>query len=221
MRTAAEWRIICREGVTAGYTPGGNAENLYDSGVAIVSVLRKSRLWKPGHHIAEVGAGNGRIAMGLLGEGVTFTGLEIIPACVEFCQSAFDGYDGFNFIHLDVWNGHYNGGGSVMPENMTLPFPDDSVNCVLAVSLFSHLGTTAVSERYLSEMARVLVPGGRLMATFFKSPPHKASPSEARTVFSEGDIVTMVEKNFHITDREAGEANHPPDDQWRIVATVS
>lgn len=217
IRMNRDWAAICEAGITAGYIPGGSAAGMYESGKQMVGMLRGG-LWQPGDLVVEVGSGNGRIAMGLLDENVRYVGLEIIPECVSFCQDAFAGIDGFRFAHLDVYNSHYNGRGRIRPEQMVLPLADETADCVLAISLFSHLGTTAVAERYLQEMARVLKPGGKLLSTWFKSPPHKPSQSEGRTVFVEGDIRSMIGKWFAIVAAEAGDALGPPHNQWRLTA---
>lgn len=211
------WETVC-QGITAGYVPGGNAGDTYESGRQMVGLLRPLNLWQRGDLAVEVGSGNGRIAMGLLDEDVRYVGLEIIPDCVAFCQRAFESVPDFQFKHLDVYSGHYNSRGRTRPERMTLPLDDETADCVLAISLFSHLGTVTVAERYLQEMARVLKPGGKLLSTWFKSPPHMPSQSEGRTVYAERDILTMLGRWFDVTAAEVGDAAGPPNDQWRITA---
>ena len=67
---------------------------------------------------------------------------------------------------VDVRSEVYNPSGSVAPERFRFPYDDGAFTFALASSLFTHLVPAAL-ERYLSELARVLEPGGRLMATFF------------------------------------------------------
>ena len=60
-------------------------------------------------------------------------------------------------------------------ERFRFPYDDGSFDLVIATSVFTHLLDPA-AERYLSETARVLAPGGRMLSTWFVLDP--ASPPE-------------------------------------------
>ena len=68
-------------------------------------------------------------------------------AMIEFCRSTFPGG---HFEHIDP-----------LPPG---PFPDESFNLIYAYSVFSHLSED-MHHRCLTELTRILRPGGLLVAT--------------------------------------------------------
>lgn len=71
----------------------------------------------------------------------------------------------FSFAHHNVYNHSFNPGGDrsgVAP----LPAPDGDITLVVAWSVFTHL-VQSQAEHYLAEIARVLAPGGLMIATWF------------------------------------------------------
>lgn len=183
MRTPEQWANIC-QGITAGYTPG--SYNTYASGVMLADMLKG--VWREGDTIVDIGSGNGRLAMGLYGHDITYTGLEIIKPCVEFCQRAFESIPGFTFIHVDIQNGHYWGKGKIKPERVTYPVSDNVADLVIATSVFTHAGTLKVAKHIYSEMVRICKPGGRIFTTWFFGKPDQ---SESKTVFNRTDIENL------------------------------
>lgn len=120
--------------------------------------------------VLEIGCGLGRIAWPLsarLGRRGRYAGLDTAWPYVDWCNRNLGlNPSRFWFHHLDVMNTTYNQAGSIKGEDARFPYANGSFDLVLAISLFTHLrpGTTA---RYLTEVARVLRPGGRLFASFF------------------------------------------------------
>jgi SAM-dependent methyltransferase len=221
LRSPAEWAEVCRA-VTSGYVPGGKrqAAGLYEHGCKYVREhLKPLGLWKPGDVVLDVGAANGRVAMGLLEEGVYYHGLEIVAGCVEFCKMAFAPWPDFHFHHLDVANARYNPEGRGDPGRAAFPLPDASVDVAIAASLFTHLGPLAVAARYLDEIYRVLAPGGRLFCTWLRSPPNEPTESTDRTVYREADIVDLLE-GWTLLHTSRG-LSARPHDQWTLVLSKS
>jgi len=216
MRTAAEWSEFCQAHIKTGYVPASDKAGMYQRSVESMDKLRALNLWQPGDVILDLGCANGRLAMGLLDDPVIYIGLDIVLGCIEFCELAFAENDNYRFVHLDVHNGHYNPDGKTPPEQAVLPLDDDSVDMVIASSLFSHLGTLEAARNYVDEVYRVLKPGGQFLNSWFRSPPNEVTEEESRTVYRETDIREML-THFNIHHSVRGETTGP-NDQWLIVA---
>jgi len=173
-------------------------------------------LVRAGDRVLDIGAGNGRQAIGLVEQGVaSYTGLEIVKGSVEYANAAFASQGNVRLDWFDVQNAMYNPNGSQQPEKATFPYPDGSFDFAVALSLYTHLERLAVVERYVSETARVLRAGGTAFMTFFRSPPNEPSASAVRTVFGEADIRRVVGECFEIEDA-AGCETTAFHDQWRL-----
>jgi SAM-dependent methyltransferase len=130
-------------------------------------------LWgglKAGDKVLDIGCGPGRMAIGI-GERFNWTnrliGFDVIKVDVEVCQSAITAvHPDFRFHHVDAWNGHYNPKGTIQPHEVRFPAEDGSIDFAFATSVFTHMFRREV-ERYLSEVHRVLKPGGTLLVTWF------------------------------------------------------
>jgi SAM-dependent methyltransferase len=72
---------------------------------------------------------------------------------------------GFEFHHHDVFYGGFNPGKG-KPLHAALPCADHSFSLIVAISVFTHL-TQVQAEAYLTELARVLEPGGTMLTTWF------------------------------------------------------
>jgi SAM-dependent methyltransferase len=176
----------------------------------------RRRLVEPGFRVLDIGAGNGRLAIGLLEAGIgEYVGLEVDRGSVDFANEVFKPFGPVHFDFLDLANPMYNPGGSMKPDEVTYPYPDESFDFIIASSLYTHLERLTVVERNLSESARVLRPGRGAFASFFRSPPNGVSSSAVRSVFREQDIRDLIAKCFTIEDELNGRttAFH---DQWTI-----
>lgn len=102
---------------------------------------------KPGDTILDLGCGNGRLFQ--LFEkhdlGVTYIGQDQSEGLISYAKEAFP-------------NGQFTLG------SMThIPLSDKSVDCVYSIAAFHHLPDDASRQACLSEIARVLKPGGTLV----------------------------------------------------------
>jgi ubiquinone/menaquinone biosynthesis C-methylase UbiE len=124
----------------------------------------------PDSHILEVGCGMGRMALpfkGYLSAEGRYTGIDIVPEGVQWCRDRIAPDDErYNFILADIQNDLYNPNGGTTAADYTFPLPDNSQHLVFLTSVFTHLLPDAV-ERYIREISRVLMPGGRMICTFF------------------------------------------------------
>jgi SAM-dependent methyltransferase len=173
-----------------------------------------------GADVLDLGCGNGRQLIGLLDQGLaSYSGLDPVQESIDFCrQELVPRIEGSQFVFLDVFNEYYNPQGSQPAQHVVLPFPDASFDSVLTGSVFTHLGSIEISARHLAEIVRVLKPGGRLFSSWFRSPPNGLAGNSHRTVFAEGDILSMLTKDFHIYHSRGGFMGEFHD-QWCLFST--
>ena len=169
--------------------------------------------------VLDVGAGNGRQAIGLLELGVgRYAGLEVMRECVDFGNRAFRDrrhHENVRFDWVDAANEMYNPAGAVDPASVAFPYDDGEFDLVIAGSLFTHLQSVEVARRYLEEIARVLSPGGAAFTTWFRSPPNDLASAAVRSVFPEEEIRGLVGAAFSI-EASSGGGTTSVNDQWRL-----
>jgi SAM-dependent methyltransferase len=119
--------------------------------------------------VLDIGCGSGRIAAPLTASLVrgSYEGFDVDRRSVGWCRRAITSrYPNFRFQVADIHNALYNPGGSQAAVEYRFPFPDAQFDLALSLSVFTHM-TPSETAHYLREAARVLRPGGRLLATFF------------------------------------------------------
>ena len=125
---------------------------------------------QPTDDVLDIGCGVGRMARALvtyLAPEAKYEGFDIVPPSIEWCERHISSrYPNFHFQLADVYNKYYRRQSSVPAREYEFPYPAGSFEFAFATSVFTHLLADEV-DRYLSESARVLRPGGRLFATFF------------------------------------------------------
>jgi ubiquinone/menaquinone biosynthesis C-methylase UbiE len=124
---------------------------------------------QPGERVLDVGCGTGRVAAPLveyLGPEGSYEGFDRNAARIEFCNERIAPlHPRFRFQAVDVFNSERQG-GTERAGDFRFPYPDDDFDLVFLLSVFTHMLPDGV-ERYLSEIARVLKPGGRSVITWF------------------------------------------------------
>jgi len=125
---------------------------------------------QPDERMLDVACGIGRKTLPLvtyLDERGSYYGIDIVKSGIDWCQQKYTTrYPNFEFEHIDVYNRHYNPGGSCQASQYTFPFPDESFDFVVLNSVFTHMLPEEV-RNYVLEIARVLRRGGRSLITFF------------------------------------------------------
>lgn len=125
---------------------------------------------KPEDRVLDVGSGIGRMAIPLISflrEAGSYDGIEIVRDGVDWCAGNISPKNPrFKFHWVNVYNLEYNPQGRIKASEYRFPFPDDSFDFIFLTSVFTHM-MPADLENYISEIARVMSPGGRLFATFF------------------------------------------------------
>jgi GT2 family glycosyltransferase/SAM-dependent methyltransferase len=124
----------------------------------------------PDENVLEVGCGVGRMAIPLtryLSESGRYEGFDVEPRAISWChEHVTPRFPNFQFHHADVQNGYYNQHGLTNPTTYRFQYQDNTFDFVFLTSVFTHMLPDDVGH-YLSEVQRVLKPGGRCLITLF------------------------------------------------------
>ncbi len=123
----------------------------------------------PDSRVLDIGCGIGRLAIPLTSylQGGTYDGLDIVPSGIEWCNEHIARtYPNFTFTLADIFNKDYNPAGRLAASDYRFPYQDESFDLVLLISVFTHMLPQDL-ERYVSEISRVLRPGGRCWASVY------------------------------------------------------
>ncbi|MEA2165456.1 MAG: hypothetical protein QOK37_3583 [Thermoanaerobaculia bacterium] len=145
-------------------------EEFKANGEEFLGIYRNLCGLKPDEAMLDVGSGIGRKTIpltGYLSAAARYEGIDITAAGIEWCRRAITPrFPNFHFQQIDVRNGQYNPAGSCEPSEYRFPFDDGSFTFVMLGSVFTHMMPGDV-EHYLSEIERVLAPGGRCLISYF------------------------------------------------------
>jgi SAM-dependent methyltransferase len=124
---------------------------------------------QPAHKVLDVGCGIGRMARPLTGylnhEG-SYDGFDVNRDGIGWCRRRYARFKHFRFQVADLYNRRYNPHGTSKAIDYRFPYADGAFDFVILASVLTHL-LEDEAEHYLAEVARVLKPGGRALATFF------------------------------------------------------
>jgi SAM-dependent methyltransferase len=96
----------------------------------------------------------------------SYDGFDVVRDGIQWCAARYrDTPAPFRFRHADLHNGAYNRAVGASAASFEFPYADASFDLVIATSLFTHLLPDEAAN-YLSETARVLDRGGRMLATW-------------------------------------------------------
>ncbi len=96
----------------------------------------------------------------------SYEGLDVVAEAIEWCREHYRAHPRFRFQTAEVYSSHYNPTGRYQDTEYRFPYADAAFDVVFLSSVFTHMLPPGVA-RYLSEIARVLRPGGRCLSTFF------------------------------------------------------
>jgi SAM-dependent methyltransferase len=147
----------------------GNVDDFKSSGDALVAVLVETAGLTPQSRVLDIGSGLGRLAVGLttyLDEAGSYDGIDIVPSGVRWCaENITPRFPNFMFTLADIYNKEYNPDGRLKASEYQFPYPDDQFDLVVLRSVYTHMLPEDV-EHYVSEVTRMLRPGGRCYATY-------------------------------------------------------
>jgi SAM-dependent methyltransferase len=119
--------------------------------------------------VFDFGCGCGRVARKLIQQRPRperYVGIDLHRGMVEWCRTNLaPRAPGFEFLHHDVFNYHFNPGRS-KPSKLPFPVADGWATLVNAFSVFTHL-TESQARHYLREVSRVLAVDGVFHSTWF------------------------------------------------------
>jgi SAM-dependent methyltransferase len=135
----------------------GSIDDFVSGGTARVQQLVEVAGLTPESRVLDVGCGIGRLAIPLTRylRGGSYEGLDIVPWGIEWCNEHIAArYPDFRFTLADVFNKEYNPRGRVPTSDYTFPYPDDTFDLIVLVSVFTHM-LPQDTQRYVREIARV------------------------------------------------------------------
>lgn len=175
----------------SGYVGGGDFRA---TGEEFLGHFRELGGLRPSDRVLEIGCGIGRMARvlaGVLAPPGSYDGFDVVASGIAWCQERYrDTAAPFRFRHADLRNSAYNPGGALDPAGYRFPYDDGAFDLVIATSLFTHL-LPGAAEHYLSEAARVLVPGGRLFCTWLLFSAQRPPPPAFRSL-DDSDPAVLV-----------------------------
>lgn len=152
-----------------GVTKQFGGLNFSAYGNLLADLLQKHASLNSKSKVLEIGCGCGRTAFALskiLDDG-NYVGMDIERVVLDSCKARpIFARKNFRFDYLDVQNDEYNPEGAYHANTYRFPYDDASYDVIFLVSVFTHMLTIDV-KNYISEISRMLKPGGTCMVTTF------------------------------------------------------
>jgi SAM-dependent methyltransferase len=147
------------------------SELVDETGSELASFCRDKLGLAPDGRLLDIGCNYGRLAIAL-GDyldngGGEYEGFDPQREHVLWARQDWMPRHRSTSLHIaNIRNRIYNPDGALSPTEFRFPYQDGRFGVVVAHSLFSYL-LPEEFEHYAAEIARVMKPGGRLLATFF------------------------------------------------------
>jgi len=152
-----------------GVTKQFAGKNFNKFGILLAEHLKTYAFLNRQSKVLEIGCGCGRTAFALSGilEDGNFTGVDIEKKSLQSCQNNSSlSKKKFHFDRLDVYNYEYNPFGANHAYSYKFPYETNEFDVIFLVSVFTHMLTDDV-KNYISEISRMIKPGGVCMLTTF------------------------------------------------------
>ncbi len=192
----------------------GSGDFLAD-GKKLVIDFQEVAFLKPHHRVLDVGSGIGRVAVPMadfLTKNGSYEGFDVVEKGVVWChENVSSRHPNFRFLHIPLKNDLYTDDGSDA-SNFIFPYPENAFDFACVISVFTHMLPGEVA-RYLSEIHRVLKPGGTVFATFF------LFDSPERLAKNEGFSFPHFFENHALMDKKVQAGNVAFHEKWLAAHT--
>ena len=125
---------------------------------------------RPEMRVLDVGCGIGRMAAPLtsyLSASGSYEGFDIMAMGIDWCaRNISTRFPNFRFQHARIYNKMYDAGAQCRAADYVFPYRDSEFDYVFLTSVFTHMLKEDVAQ-YLSQIVRVLKPGGTCLSTYF------------------------------------------------------
>ncbi len=146
---------------------GGGFNNI---GIEYLTYFTELGGLKSNGHVLDAGCGVGRMAYTLayyLEQSGRYEGFDVMPDVIQWAQHEITPrHPNFTFQQIPVYNQHYNPEGTILGKDIVFPFENSHFDLAILTSVFTHMQGEEL-RRYLSELYRVIKPGGRCLCTCF------------------------------------------------------
>jgi SAM-dependent methyltransferase len=160
--------------------------DFHQSGASLREFLVANGL-QPDHRLLDVGCGIGRLAVALTGylsPPGAYDGFDIMPVAIRWCRRITMRHPNFRFRLVDLKSDRYRPSGTEPASEFVFPYPDAAFDVVVLSSVFTHM-LPADMRNYLTEIARVMKPGGRCVISYYlMTPDRRVTTSEGRGAFA-------------------------------------